>query len=170
MRPFRASQAVVLSGASGTASHISTPAQWAFGAGESALSDCSPPVLAPPSPYTSGGGRRQRARAHRGITRRHGRAARTGASMECTVHARVAEVGGKEGLFGHLCTVEHRNNGVLARGLGWARASARRSAEKRSAESARARPDLPVSTDPGCVSMGVGILAAMKMPMALCNG
>ena len=63
--------------------------------------------------------------------------------MECTVHARVAEVGGKEGLFGHLCTVEHRNNGVLPRGLGWARASARRNAGKGSAESARARPDAP---------------------------
>ena len=146
----------VLSGASGTASHISTPAQWAFGAGESALSDCSPPVLAPPSPYTSGGGRRQRARAHRGITRRHGRAARTGASMECTVHARVAEVGGKGGLFGHLCTVEHRNNGVLARGLGWARASARRSAGKGSAESARARPDSPSPYGDGRGLVGIG--------------
>ena len=148
MRSFRASQAGVLSGATGTASHISTPAQRAFGAGEADPPDCSPLVLAPPSPYTPAGGRRRRARTHRGITRRHGRAARTGASMECTARARVAKAGGKEGWFGHLCTVLHRNNGVRARGLGWARASARHSAGKCRAESGRTPPKAGAVTAP----------------------
>ena len=148
MRSFRASQDGVLSGATGTASHISTPAQWAFGAGEAAPPDCSPLVLAPPSPYIPAGGRRRRARTHRGITRRHGRAARTGASMECTAHARVAKAGGKEGWFGHLCTVLHRNNGVIPRGLGWARASARHSAGKCRAESGRTPPKAGLHCSP----------------------
>ena len=43
-------------------------------------------------------------------------------------------------VWSFLCTVLHRNNGVLVSGMGWARASARHSAGKCRAESGRTPP------------------------------
>ena len=126
---------------------IHPSAQWAVGVGEGVPTDCPPPLLAPPSPYTSMGARRQRARTRCGIARRHSACCDDRPIITCVAPVRVAAGSSNDGSRGHFWVVLHRTNGVLPRGRGRAGARARRSGQKRGAGSGRRRPDLPASSD-----------------------